>query len=578
MKTPALKRILALLMAVISVSLLVSGILGMRAATKARRSGDEEIVALQNRIDDYRNIRANLMDTGSYDSMNSALEQRKREYESESAHHRTELATYTATNGGLEAGAKAMSQAEAVLAMGKTQYESGKAQMEKQAAAFESVIQIAETGKTMLGGILPVLDAVEIALNSADQLLDRLRRIGDMMALPGGDNIDVMRETTVEAADAALDAYAAAETVTELLRDQVISAETLREMLQSFGIYSEEDLLRILEESGLELTEEQRQAVTTLMSAEQVIPLSSEQIDEIRSEVEQNIGMSMDELVTKIRIRRDAVQAGEEDYDINGEQFGTIRRAYTDNRESIERMSFLLETVIPTYRETVTSAKEKLREAENSLGQIDAAKAAIEEGYAMLEAAGEQIAAGEAALAQGSAQLETARENQKTKAEELDREKQSLDRQEKELKQAEEETEKQKQLETQEKGLRSALLSKEEILKHVQAGEDLLTASENWLEKLEKQTEDSYRDRFDAGILMIVSAVLALTAAVASLGGRGNRAVSLLSTLLCQAFSLSAVLILFRMGRGISWSALASTVLAAGLLACLVPELMSAKR
>ena len=39
----------------------------------------------------------------------------------------------------------------------------------------------------MLGGILPVLDAVEIALNSADQLLDRLRRIGDTTMQPDND-------------------------------------------------------------------------------------------------------------------------------------------------------------------------------------------------------------------------------------------------------------------------------------------------------------------------------------------------------------------------------------------------------
>ena len=186
---------------------------------------------------------------------------------------------------------------------------------------------------------------------------------------------------------------------------------------------------------------------------------------------------------------------------------------------------------------------------------------------------GEQIEEGEAALVEGKAKLSEAKEQQKKKAEELDNKKRDLDQQEKALKQSTELAEEQKALEDREKALRTALLSREEIRRRSQYGEDLLSASEHWLAEYTDQTAERYRDRFDASLLMIACAILAFAGALTSFGEIRYRMITLLTTLLCLALSISAVLLLQRMGRGISWSATVTAVIAAMELILLIPSM-----
>ena len=127
MKTSGLTRFLALCLALISLSMMVSGTLGLRSAAKEHRKGDAEIQDLQAKIDDYREISALLMDKDSYSDLSNALEEQQTKYDSDTAHHRTELATYSATNGGLQMGIEAMAHAKAALSAGKMQYEIGRA-------------------------------------------------------------------------------------------------------------------------------------------------------------------------------------------------------------------------------------------------------------------------------------------------------------------------------------------------------------------------------------------------------------------------------------------------------------------
>ena len=207
------------------------------------------------------------------------------------------------------------------------------------------------------------------------------------------------------------------------------------------------------------------------------------------------------------------------------------------------------------------------------IGQLAGAKATLDETWAAMKEMGEQIEEGEAALAEGRAKLDAAKDEQKKKAEELDKKKRELDDQEKALKESSELVEEQKKLEAREKTLRTALLSREEIRRRNQYGEELLSASERWMTELTEQTAQRYRDRFDAGILMIVCAILALAGAFTSFGENRGRVLTLLLTLLCLAFSLSAAFLLYRMGRGISWSAVVTAMIAASELVLLIPSL-----
>ena len=85
-------------------------------------------------------------------------------------------------------------------------------------------------------------------------------------------------------------------------------------------------------------------------------------------------------------------------------------------------------------------------------------------------------------------------------------------------------------------------------------------------------------DRFDAGLLMMVCAVLALAGAFTSFGDRRGRVLTLLLSLLCLALSLTAAYLLYRMGRGISWSATVTALIAAAELVFLIPSLLPSAR
>ena len=261
------------------------------------------------------------------------------------------------------------------------------------------------------------------------------------------------------------------------------------------------------------------------------------------------------------------------DYRFTEDQMRDIRTAYMANQESIEEELGSIEEERKDGFNTVVRAESTAERVFGLLGQLSGAKATLEETLAAMKEVGEQIEEGEAALAEGKAKLNESKDQQKKKAEELDNKKRDLDQQEKALKQSIELAEEQKELEDREKVLRTALLSREEIRRRSQYGEELLSASEHWLAEYTDQTAERYRDRFDASLLMIVCAILAFAGALTSFGENRYRMITLLTTLLCLALSISAVLLLQRMGRGISWSATVTAVIAAMELILLIPSM-----
>jgi membrane protein YdbS with pleckstrin-like domain len=72
---------------------------------------------------------------------------------------------------------------------------------------------------------------------------------------------------------------------------------------------------------------------------------------------------------------------------------------------------------------------------------------------------------------------------------------------------------------------------------------------------------------------MILAAVLAVAGALTSFGKSRRHVFTMLLTLLCLALSISAAFLLYRMGRGISWSAAVTAVIAAAGLVFLLPSL-----
>ena len=727
MKTKGLIRFLALCLAVISLSMLVSGGLGIRAANKDRRKDDSELQDLRSRIDEYREISATLMDRTSYEDLNKTLEEKQKKYDSETAKHRSELTAYTATNTGLEMGTAALNQAESALETGKTQYETGRKALKSSLNAFNQIYSIIEPINAQYGTIVELFAVAEDMLWGGDidsgdphggslyqlerairnlclviendlpaeedrnQLTDNTGdRASDGEVSPVGNtpsgleaqtNIDIesggsgevdggvggtgnlnqnneqnpdegqqpiepenqepenqepeMQEPEAQKQvsdypdnskpagdsknngdlfathgdlspepeesgtplspntgeekdlsgrlnDAIREVIRAADEVEEdvntitALADSInLPPDILQTVLSSVGVSSEDELRNIIisaiHENNLNIEPDQGEAMGQMLqilsAADEVTGSVTDQMEEIRETVG-TVDRNTDEIAEYL----DAFMQ-DTDYQFTEDQMRDIRAAYMANQESIEKELGSIEEERKEGYNTVIRASSTAERIFGLLGQLSGAKATLEETLAAMKEVGEQIEEGEAALVEGKAKLSEAKEQQKKKAEELDNKKKDLDQQEKALKQSTELAEEQKALEDREKALRTALLSREEIRRRSQYGEDLLSASEHWLAEYTDQTAERYRDRFDASLLMIACAILAFAGALTSFGEIRYRMITLLTTLLCLALSISAVLLLQRMGRGISWSATVTAVIAAMELILLIPSM-----
>ena len=645
MKTKGLIRFLALCLAVISLSMLVSGGLGIRAANKERRKDDSELQDLRSRIDEYREISAALMDRTSYEDLNKTLEEKQKKYDSETAKHRSELTAYTATNTGLEMGTAALNQAESALETGKTQYETGRKALKSSLNAFNQIYSIIEPINAQYGTIVELFAVAEDMLWGGDidsgdphggslyqlerairnlclviendlpaeedrnQLTDNTGdRASDGEVSPVGNtpsgleaqtNIDIESggsgemdggvggtgnlnqnneqnpdegQQPIEPENQGLENQEPENQEPEM---QDLPPDILQTVLSSVGVSSEDELRNIIisaiHENNIIIEPDQGEALGQMLQilsdADEVTGSVTDQMEEIR-ETAGIVDRNTDEIAGYL----DAFMQ-DTDYQFTEDQMRDIRAAYMANQESIEKELGSIEEERKEGYNTVIRASSTAERIFGLLGQLSGAKATLEETLAAMKEVGEQIEEGEAALVEGKAKLSEAKEQQKKKAEELDNKKKDLDQQEKALKQSTELAEEQKALEDREKALRTALLSREEIRRRSQYGEELLSASEHWLAEYTDQTAERYRDRFDASLLMIACAILAFAGALTSFGEIRYRMITLLTTLLCLALSISAVLLLQRMGRGISWSATVTAVIAAMELILLIPSM-----
>ncbi len=702
LKTTGLTRFLAVCLAVISLSMLVSGWLGIRAANKERRKDESELQDLRSRIDEYREVSAALMDRVSYEDLNRNLEEKQKKYDTDTARHRADLSTYTAANSGLEMGTAALNQAESALKTGKTQYEMGLKALKSSVGAFNQIASIIEPVQAQRGTIEELLNVAENMLRSEDpysedpnggsvyRLEQAIIHLCDLIEneLPGekdtgqttdetadgpsaGDtdpaastptdeeppgqsvhtDIDIedgdqssdpdkdleddnpagdgqqpgetekqkpdntephgdltddsnpsegsprapgdseaplspktgeekdlsgrLNEAIHEVMSAADAVQDDVNTITALAESLNIPPEILQTVLSTAGTSTVDELRNMMIDaihgSDIVLTPEQGEALEQMLqilaSADEMTGSVTDQLKELTDTAEA-VDSETNELIRNL-----STVLEETDYHFTDEQMRAIRSAYLSNKDSIEAELASVEEERTEAHDTVQRAYSTVDRIFGLLGQLSGARATLDRTMTTMKEMGAQIEEGEAALAEGKAKLDAAKDEQKKKAEELDKKKRELDEQEKALKQSSEMVEEQKELEEREKTLRSALLSREEIRRRSQYGEELLSASERWMTEYAEQTTEHYRDRFDASLLMIVCAVLALAGALTSFGENHCRMVTLLLTLLCLAFSISAAFLLYRMGRGISWSAALTALIAAAELVLLIPSL-----
>ena len=219
MKFSGLTKLMSVLLALLSLSLLVSGIYGLHTAARDRNRGNTELDQLRDSVEEYRSVLAARMEPEEYEKLCRDLESRQKTYDADAARHRKDLAAFTAARGAMEKAEEIISKSEAALRTARTQYETGKKTLELQEKTMKkSADQITEYE--------PLIEAGENLLDVITRLRDSLRTL-EALREPtdpsSGEELteeeeqalaEERRDAVVEAYDAAIEAC---ETTVELL-------------------------------------------------------------------------------------------------------------------------------------------------------------------------------------------------------------------------------------------------------------------------------------------------------------------------------------------------------------------------
>ena len=552
MKRSALKKILALVLVVFGISMLIAGLLGIRSAGKEKGKADAEIAQLNDTMDQYRSVKNRLIDSEGYSSANDSYLEQKEAYDKALEQQRSDLAVYSATKGGLTSGTEAMDSADEALKKGKAQYEAGLRAFEDQEAQFLLLYESAMAAKTELEEGKAVLEEAVAILSSLKQAANSMRSLDSLMDLNADDvpeSAPALYQAVIAAYDAAIAVVETAESTVWLVTDREIPINTVRQALEAAGV-----------------------SLTLPLDDTYVVIFPSAGV----ARLEEVTGVSLAGILANLEAEKAALIAGGSESILTPEQFETIRTAYTNNRSAIAGSAGQLLTIVDELDKSVASARAQIAAAEAGYQQLETAKAAIDEGRAKLEEAGKQITAGEKALEDGRSQLLEEQNKLDEKGAALEAERDRLEKEQEALASLEEQTEELKLLEEQESSLRASLLSREGIMARQEGGLDLLRAAEDYTSSYDRESQGNYQRRFAACLLQILGCLAAIVLIPAVFGRREHPALLLLAVLFCVGFSAAAQVLFFRLGRGVSYSAILSCVLA--LLLAAVNLLPSGKR
>lgn len=101
MKNSALIRVFSIVLAILSVVLIVTGSLGIKKAYGDKSLNERRLKKLVTAADTYEELSAKLKGKDSYSKTLTKFEKHEKDYNKSAAEHKTDLAVYTATQGGI---------------------------------------------------------------------------------------------------------------------------------------------------------------------------------------------------------------------------------------------------------------------------------------------------------------------------------------------------------------------------------------------------------------------------------------------------------------------------------------------
>lgn len=166
MKHPALTRLFAVALAILSLVMLIAGAAGISKAAKDRNGTLADVGRLRGRMDEYNTVTMALDGTISYEEANRLLTERQEQHDADAAQHRSDLAMYSATRGGVLSGEEALEQADSAMDTAWAQFRAGEAEFKKGEEAFNEGYRQFQEGKTQLEEGIAQYEALKAGLDA----------------------------------------------------------------------------------------------------------------------------------------------------------------------------------------------------------------------------------------------------------------------------------------------------------------------------------------------------------------------------------------------------------------------------
>ncbi|MDO4974034.1 MAG: hypothetical protein Q4E38_07485 [Eubacteriales bacterium] len=564
MKHPALTRVMAIALVVLCLTMAAAGALGLRQTERDRRITLEDMERLRVRIEEYETLSAELAGAEDYASLSGRLGERQKAYDKESSQHRSELGTFTATQYGVGVGLEAIDEAEAQFAAYKAKF----------TAALTSFQDGLDQIDTLFGYLWTLYDTAVPILDSADKHLAMAHSFSAVMDEGGElrysqvtaayDELigiaDESAETagTLRGLEPTLDALAAfdigslasmAGGMAELQDSFGSFGDVPLDAYQQYGVQVDFDMDRIVQ---LKQTYDQSWA-----AVKQGLALYDEAAARAEETLRELTGMDAEALRAEAgAVRADLAAHGEEPLD--PEASASILAAWRSSRSAVMQG---LDTAGAGLAE-IRGAAEQIH---SLLSGLQAQFKGLRE---MLAKAKEMIAAAEEAMFQARAMIWQQMGLQREKEEALWDRKDVLDEEALALQELQDAAQTRQEKEQRQKTLRSNLLSRDGIKERSDAGEELGSAAQTFLEETVRTAEDVYARRRIACLLMLFGALYSLIGIPAAFEASKSRLMLTMPVLHCLGCAAGAEQILWQLGRGLSYSCLA--VMAFALLQLLV--------
>lgn len=539
MKHPALARVFAIVLAIMSVLMLLNGALGFGKASNEYQDALSRCQYLDDKLATYIELDTKLKNSISYDEAYAELEKLQEQHDSDAAQHRTDLATHTATRGGYVLGADMIWDGKQQLAAAKAELEAGKQTLAEKEEQFNQLLTAFNTVKPLLekaieasSGSQEEFQAAINSINAAIAMIDAILAMKPQLPeLPTAPELPTPPEDADEETKAA---YAQA---------MEIYNKALEEYNKALEEY-EGDLAGWQEEYNKILGE----VITSMGDAAGNIQAGSDRLNAALSQLPADV---LDDLGNL---------AGA---DITIPDFSNM---------SLEEIRAAL-VQLRAYLVAAGSVPAALQKALTSL------QSQISEGQAAINAAKAQIATGEKALKKAEFELQHQLEllwynmgKLEDEEAELEDEKLRLDDEANTLDKMLISTDEQKELENKHRSARIILMQENDIKTMVNDGGDLIDSASAYIQECRARAQHNYYGLLFINILAVLGGIFGILSVPVAFEKLRSRLLLILLPALCLLCAVGADGLNMYLGLGQMYTALAAAIFALLYLLVVFPK------